>query len=158
MSTYVREKVLRIPFEKLFKICSISDWFTSDDLDDMSWLLEKKFPNEFEYATVGKFQISPTEDEFIDFVLEYEWDSCCEVLEYEWDSCCEDFGKVRDLYNIEKENFLPVFQRLNPDFTLENMDNVKVVEFCWYNGCEAPNYYDVEDDDFYKEIKREDIK
>lgn len=147
MSTYVREKVLRIPFEKLFKICSISDWFTSDDLDDMSWLLEKKFPNEFEYATVGKFQISPTEDEFIDFVLEYEWDSCC-----------EDFGKVRDLYNIEKENFLPVFQRLNPDFTLENIDNVKVVEFCWYNGCEAPNYYDVEDDDFYKEIKREDIK
>lgn len=147
MSTYVREKVLRIPFEKLFKICSISDWFTSDDLDDMSWFLEKKFPNEFEYATVGKFQISPTEDVFIDFVLEYEWDSFC-----------GDFGKVRDLYNIEKENFLPVFQRLNPDFTLENMDNVKVVEFCWYNGCEAPNYYDVEDDDFYKEIKREDIK
>lgn len=147
MSTYVREKVLRIPFEKLFKICSISDWFTSDDLDDMSWLLEKKFPNEFEYATVGKFQISPAEDEFIDFVLEYEWDSFC-----------GDFGKVRDLYNIEKENFLPVFQRLNPDFTLENMDNVKVVEFCWYNSCEAPNYYDVEDDDFYKEIKREDIK
>jgi hypothetical protein len=146
MSTYVREKVLRIPFEKLFKICSISDWFTSDDLDDMSWLLEKKFPNEFEYATVGKFQISPAEDEFIDFVLEYEWDSFC-----------GDFGKVRDLYNIEKENFLPVFQRLNPDFTLENMDNVKVVEFCWYNCCEAPNYYDVEDD-FYKEIKREDIK
>lgn len=145
MSTYVREKVLRIPFEKLFKICSISDWFTSDDLDDMSWLLEKKFPNEFEYATVGKFQISPAEDEFIDFVLEYEWDSFC-----------GDFGKVRDLYNIEKENFLPVFQRLNPDFTLENMDNVKVVEFCWYNCCEAPNYYD--DDDFYKEIKREDIK
>nr|DAT91259.1 MAG TPA: hypothetical protein [Caudoviricetes sp.] len=147
MSTYVREKVLRIPFEKLFKRCSISDWFTSDDLDDMSWLLEKKFPNEFEYATVGKFQTSPTEDEFIDFVLEYEWDSFC-----------GDFGKVRDLYNIEKENFLPVFQRLNPDFTLENMDNVKVVEFCWYNCCEAPNYYDVEDDDFYKEIKREDIK
>lgn len=146
MSTYVREKVLRIPFEKLFKTCSISDWFTSDDLDDMSWLLEKKFPNEFEYATVGKFQISPAEDEFIDFVLEYEWDSFC-----------GDFGKVRDLYNIEKENFLPVFQRLNPDFTLENMDNVKVVEFCWYNCCEAPNYYDVEDD-FYKEIKREDIK
>ena len=146
MSTYVREKVLRIPFEKLFKICSISDQFTSDDLDDMSWLLEKKFPNEFEYATVGKFQISPAEDEFIDFVLEYEWDSFC-----------GDFGKVRDLYNIEKENFLPVFQRLNPDFTLENMDNVKVVEFCWYNCCEAPNYYDVEDD-FYKEIKREDIK
>lgn len=33
--------------------------------------------------------------------------------------------------------------------------------FCkWYvsyNGCEAPNYYDVEDDDFYKEIKMEDI-
>lgn len=152
MSTYVREKVLRIPFEELFKICSISDWFTSDDLDDMSWLidvswlLEKKFPNEFEYATVSKFQISPTEDEFIDFVLEYEWDSFC-----------GDFGKVRGLYDIEKENFLPVFQRLNPDFTLENIDNVKVVEFCWYNCSEAPNYYDAEDDDFYKEIKMEDI-
>ena len=36
------------------------------------------------------------------------------------------------------------------------MDDVKVVEFCWYNGSEAPNYYDAEDD-FYKEIKMEDI-
>lgn len=146
MSTYVREKVLRIPFEKLFKRCSISDWFTSDDLDDMSWLLEKKFPNEFEYATVGKFQTSPAEDEYIDFVIEYESDSCC-----------GDFGKVRDLYDTEKENFLPVFQHLNPYLTLENMGDVKVVEFCWYNCSEAPNYYDAEDDDFYKEIKMEDI-
>lgn len=143
MSTYVREKVLRIPFGEMFERSSISDWFNSDDsddLDDMLELLEKKFPNEFEYATIGKFQVSPTEDKYIDFVLEYEWDGCF-----------GDFGKVRNLYVTEKENFLPVFQRLNPDFTIENMGNVRVVEFCWYNCCEAPSYYD--DDGFYKEIK-----
>jgi hypothetical protein len=32
------------------------------------------------------------------------------------------------------------------------MDDVRLVEFCWYNCSEAPDYYDEENDDFYKEV------
>ena len=49
----------------------------------------------------------------------------------------------------EKEKFRPVFQRIDPDI---NMDYVRLVEFCWYNGCEAPDYYDPQEDPFYKEL------
>ena len=147
MSTYVREKVLRIPLKKLFDEYLISGWLTINNTDDVSEVLEKNFPNEFKHATVGKFQIAPTEENYIDFVLEYNQNSYC-----------GEFGKIRNLYNTEKENFLPIFQRLISILTLEDMNAVKVVEFCWYNNCEAPNFYDTEDDDFYKEITTEDIR
>ena len=72
MSTYVREKVLRIPLEKL----NLS--FTDDEMDDLGWAIEERFPDIFDYAEVGKFQCAPTEERFIDFVLDYEYDACGE--------------------------------------------------------------------------------
>ena len=32
------------------------------------------------------------------------------------------------------------------------MDFVRLVEYCWYNGGEAPSYYDTTEDPFYKEL------
>lgn len=29
---------------------------------------------------------------------------------------------------------------------------IPIVEFCWYNGCEAPDYYDDTKDSFYEKI------
>lgn len=131
MSTYVREKVLRIPLDKL----NLS--FTDDEMDDLGWAIEERFPDIFEYAEVGKFQCSPTEEPFIDFVLDYEYDADGE------------YGKTRALTEREKEKYLPMFQKIDPDV---NMDFVRLVEFCWYNGCEAPGYYDEVNDSFYDEV------
>ena len=139
MSTYVREKVLRIPVERLNMdyIKNILAEKYNDYEDDFSYYLESEFPDIFDYATVGKFQTSPTEEPFIDYVLEYEWDADGE------------YGKTRALTDNEKRKYLSVFQKIDPNI---NMDYVRLVDFCWYDCCEAPNYYDNTNDSFYNEI------
>ncbi len=131
MSTYVREKVLRIPLEKLNLA------FADEEMDDLGWFIEERFPEIFSYGDEGKFQLAPTETPFIDLVLEYEYDACGE------------YGKTRALTEREKEKYRPMFQKIDPEV---NMDFVRLVEFCWYNGCEAPDYYDDVDDSFYDEV------
>ena len=141
MSTYVREKVLRIPMERIdtsYIENIIAEKYPNEDCkDDFSWYLESVFPDVFDYATVGKFQIAPTESSFFDYVLEYEWDADGE------------YGKTRALYESEKAKYLPVFQKIDPNV---DMDFVRLVEFCWYNCCEADDYYDDVNDSFYDEV------
>ena len=141
MSTYVREKVLRIPMDKIdlsFITQQMQMKHPEDDLDDdFTYYLEDTFPSLFDYGKENMFQIAPTEDSFIDYLLEKEWD------------CEGSYGKVRDLYDSEKEKFKPIFQQLDPYI---NMDYVRLVEFCWYNGGDAPSYYDLTKDPFYKEL------
>ena len=141
MSTYVREKVLRIPVSKLnFDTITnhlLENHSVEDVEDDLFWCLEQDYPDLFDYAEIGKFQMSPTESPFIDYVLDYESDAE------------GSFGKIRFLYDSEKKKYLEKFKMLDPNV---NMDDVHLVEFCWYNGCEAPDYYDDEEDDFYDEV------
>ena len=139
MSTYVREKVLRVPIERvdLHYVKSILAQKYDDYEDDFIWYLEQEFSDVFEYATVGKFQTSPTERPFFDYVLEYEYDADGE------------YGKTRALTSNEKRKYLPVFQKIDPSI---NMDWVRLVEYCWYNGTEAPDYYDHMNDPFYDEV------
>ena len=141
MSTYVREKVLRIPEDKInFEhiIEKIQNKHPDEDVrDDLREYLEFDIPELFGYGERNKFQTSPTRTKFIDYVLDYEWD------------CEGEYGKVRELYDSEKEKFLGIFQKIDPEV---DMNHVHLVEFCWYNGCEAPDYYDPMEDPFYKEI------
>lgn len=140
MSDYVREKVLRIPMDKL-DLSNIKNVIASKEADyedDFQWYLESFFPELFSYATSGMFQLAPTEEQFIDYVLEYEYDSSY-----------GDWGMTRSLYSSEKEKYKHVFQQLDSNV---NMDDVRLVEFCWYNCCEAPSYYDDTTDEFYQEV------
>lgn len=141
MSTYVREKVLRVPVERInlnyIKDIIAQKYPNEDHEDDFSWYLESALPDVFDYATIGKFQTSPTEEPFFDYVLDYEYDANGE------------YGKTRALTDNEKRKYLPVFQKIDPDI---NMDLVRLVEFCWYNGTEAPDYYDHMNDKFYDEV------
>ena len=141
MSTYVREKVLRVPrhrmnFAHIARI--LEEKFPNEDImDDLEFYIESALPDLFDYATVGKFQISPTEENYIDYVLEYEWDADGE------------YGKTRALYESEKAKYEHIFSQIDPDI---NMDLVRLVEFCWYNATEAPDYYDDTKDSFYDEV------
>ena len=139
MSTYVREKVLRIPVSQV-DYSSIRDQLLlkyADPYDDLEYYLEEEYPHLFEYATVGKFQMSPTVERYLDYVLEYEWD------------CDGSWGKVRDLTDAEREKYAPIFQQIDKNI---DMNYVKLVEFCWYNSTEAPDYYDIIKDSFYEEV------
>lgn len=141
MSTYVREKVLRVPMDKIdlsLIINGIKEKFPNEDIDDdFTFYLEAAFPDLFDYATIGKFQCSPTETPFIDYMLDHEYDASGE------------FGKTRALSESEKAKYLPVFQKIDPNI---DMNFVRLVEFCWYNGCEADDYYDEVNDSFYDEV------
>lgn len=131
MSTYVREKVLRIPYEKTGLQKRFANCGEARDF------LEENHADLFDYATVGKFQFAPTESDFIDYVIDYEYDAYGE------------FGKVRELYSSEFNKYARIFAQIMPD---AEFSAIRLVEFCWYNGCEAPDYYNAEDDDFYNEI------
>ena len=139
MSTYVREKVLRIPFNKLNMgdINNVLAQKYEDYEDDYSFYLENAFPDIFSYGTKHKFQIAPTVEGFIDYVLEKEWDANGE------------YGITRALTDNEKEKYRPKFAQIDPNI---NMDFVRLVDFCWYNSCEAPDYYDETNNPFYNEV------
>ena len=139
MSTYVREKVLRIPMERLnmSHINNVLAEKYEDYEDDYSFYLEYAFPDIFAYGERHKFQIAPTTESFIDYVLERDWYADGE------------YGKTRALTDNEKEKYRPMFAQIDPDV---NMDYVRLVDFCWYNCCEAPDYYDDTNDSFYDEV------
>jgi len=134
MSDYHREKVLRIPFEDLgLNPASFTVAGTE---------LHKTFGDLFYWSgqRVGKFDVAPTTEYFIDFVLEESYGDECG----EW-------GKVRALTVNEKNKYTDVFRRINPNV---DMDKVHLVEFCWYNCSEAPGYYSIDKnkDPFYEEV------
>ena len=133
MSTYVREKVLRVPFDKYKEHFR----FEIADPDDIPWSIEHAHPDLWGYRDIGKFQFAPTETLYVDYVLDYEYD------------CDGEYGKVRELYSSEKAKYLPKFLDI---FSHINMNDVKLVEFCWYNGCDDPDYYEPMNDPFYQEV------
>ena len=49
--------------------------------------------------------------------------------------------KARILWYNEEEEYLPVFQKQFPGFTLEQMDEVHYCECKWYDATEAPYCY-----------------
>ena len=126
MSDYRKEKVLRIPIEK----CGINK--------HMARALEGNHPDLFNMCADRYFQIAPTEGDFIDYVLKSEIDDGY-----------GEYGKVRELTFNEKVKYLPVFQQIIPNV---NMNDVRLVEYCWYDCSEAPDYYDEADDPFYSEV------
>lgn len=134
MSDYCRMKVLRVPFEE----CNLG---SPNDYDDIGYDLYEKLGGELYYwggKHEGKFDYAPTVKPFMDFVLEHEYDAGY-----------GDWGKTRELYESEKLKYIEVFKKLNQNI---DMDKVRLVEFCWYNSSEAPDYYDPAEDDFYSEI------
>lgn len=127
MSDYVKKKVLRVPITEK-ELCV-------KDFDE----LEKLFPILFDWKKdTRKFEIAPTIKKFLDFVLEYEYGADC-----------GEYGKVRELRLSEQVRFRPLFAEVFPTVV---MDNVRVVEYCWYNCSEAPDYYANENDKFYDEV------
>lgn len=136
MSCYCKMKVLRIPYKP-------EAWGWKDpDPGDFSWdwdYVEKHFSEDVfnpYRREVHTFTFAPTESAFVDYILEYDGDSDGE------------YGKVRELYDSEKDKYRDIFQQLG---TID-MNKVRLVEFCWYNATEAPDYYDIESDPFYDPV------
>ena len=139
MCDYSSQKVLRIPIGKLDPNSLVGRLVNIEDLEDsLGYCLAGCYPHLFNYATVGMFQVAPTEYPcYIDYVLGDGYDEYGEYV------------KTRSLYDSEKSKYFSEFQKIDLNI---NMDYVRLVEFCWHIGTYAPYYYDDEHDDFYDEV------
>ena len=137
MSDYVRTKAIRyLPNEgDLLAVGAVGDF----------WVLEESFPEEYRKYNAGNtkkagyFELTDTsERDYIDFVLEYSYGDEC-----------GDFGKVRHLTSTELAKAVKLFSKLFPN---PNPANFRLVDYCYYNCCEPDDYFDPEEDEFYKEV------
>ena len=131
MSTYTLEKVVRFKIEesRFLELLNVEDIW---DLETHAY---------FGNGVVDKFQIAPTEDFFVDFVLNV-------------DSGNGDYGRTRELTSKEFEKYVKIFRSIIPESEPIPYNKLRLVEFCWYDASEAPNYFNefTYHDDFYDEV------
>lgn len=143
MSDYCRMKVVR------YKL-------TNDDLEHFGvkdgYELRDKFEKFLEpycEETKKNFVHAMTESpNFLDFVLIDE-------------EGYGDYGKTRKLSEKETGKYFTILanqfkemdmSRGNIHQWLPNQNNFRVVDFCWYDCSEAPDYFDEDGDPFYDEV------
>ena len=130
MSDYCRNLVLRYPI-------------TEEEAEQLEEVLNKSKLGH--HLKGGYFETCGATDN--DYNYKYFLDY---VVHSTYGDECGDFGKIRKLHQVEFETFAPLFKLLIPDI---DMSKVKVVDYCWYNCCEPPAYYDEIGDPFYQPLK-----
>lgn len=60
-----------------------------------------------------------------------------------------EVGRARMPSVREIRSVYPKFQRF---YRPDEMDQLRVVEYCYYNSCEPGDYYDPSNDKFYDEV------
>ena len=130
MSDYERNKALRLPLEKY-------------GYEEDPHKIESENPAAFNrrYGVDEKFfEVVGTDNgkHYLDYVLESDYGADA-----------GDFSKSRALSKREKYKYLGTFQQLIPNV---NMDDVRLVEYCWYNCSEPMDIYNETTDPFYEEV------
>ena len=131
MSTYVYKKAVRyrIPEDKLE---SFKDGYGCIDVWDKS--LTKK------YGLGDKFEFDGGLN-FDTHEYEYYLDKVGEEI---WDEISGDFTHSRLLSEKEVTHHLKEFQKFDPN--IKDSD-LRAVEYCYYNGVDAPACYDIINDE-----------
>lgn len=127
MSDYSRSKVIRL--KASLEELGVSDIY--DVEDKYPELFTKECYTEYKKNEKPYFEIAPTEEPFIDYVLFHSYGEEC-----------GDWGNARYLSEEELNKFLPLFQQILPTVTPEQL---RYVDYCFYNCTEAPDYFDEED-------------
>ena len=132
MSDYVRKKQVLYPVTK-----ELLKKLNCDDIYD----LEEKFPARSKFEAEGFIDYSGTKN--YNQYLAYELDS-----DYGTES--GEFGRARFLKPAEQEKYKKIFSDVIPE-DLIDPSLFKYVDYCYYNCCEADDYY-VKKDSFEEEI------
>ncbi len=122
MSCWREQTVLRLP-AKAIGIQTMEEWyrFEREYEDRMDW-------EEGGFApSLCTYKRGP----FLDYILKDR----APVQRY---GCDYD---ARPLTPAEQKKYLPIFQRMFPGFTQEQMRDVHYCEYIWYDGTEAPYCY-----------------
>ena len=124
MSCWRKQVVLRMPAK------TVGIWF--------AWEWERFKEEYFEQFTWDEGDISPalcTKERgyFLDYILADE--APIDYTDGEFDPV------ARPLSAEEKTLYLPCFQKMFPQFSLREMEDVHLCAYVWYDGCDAPYCY-----------------
>ena len=129
MSDYVRRKVIRLPFpNNIFTECKTKDdWECEDYLKEKFGSIWGKERGKKKYLEIE----STDESYYLDYVF---------YSTYGEES--GEFGFVRLLNDKEFNKVKPIFD-LVTDYA---RDDLRLVDYCYYNGYDAPDYYDLSEE------------
>lgn len=101
------------------------------------WLKGKDKYDPNQRLDLGVFPnlVKSTPGPFLDYYLDEISPLTYEERSYHQGDC------ARPLTQEEKEKYLPLYQKLFPHFTLENMNDVHYCQYEWYDGAEAQYLY-----------------
>ena len=129
MSDYVRAKVIRYPLDDFYKKMKFDDEYELEEFF-------KKIDNNFGAysSTPNTFTLQNTYGNHKSHIhLDY-------ILNYEYGSDMGDYGIAYDLTEEQKEKWEEKFGKYLRDI---DKDRFRLVEYCYYNGCDCPDYYEV---------------
>jgi len=126
MSDYVHCKVIRLPFPKEI----LTQCETDDPWDCEDYLREKLGDLFNRNGNPKRFELEVTEKEYY-----IDW-----MYYHTYGEKSDDFGSARMLTNLELEIIKPYFDKLEVSYKDEDL---RRVEYCYYNGCECTDYYDI---------------
>ncbi len=129
MSDYVHNKVIRLPFpDEIINKCNANDAY------DCEPYLQKVLGDYWDNSEKNSFNLACTDERsYIDWVYYSTYGEGS-----------GDFGNSRMLTERELNTIKPYFNKLQIDY---NNDDLRVVEYCYYNCSEAPDYYDIKNID-----------
>ena len=131
MSDYVRKKCVRfkIPQNIIEELKNDYDWLVD--------LLLEKFQLKDSYGTENDFTINSGlnyENDEYEYFLDYQ-------LDYEY-GASGDFESVRLLTDTEFQKYSRIFAKY---FNEIGRDELRLVEYCYYNGVDEPSVYEFEE-------------
>ena len=135
MSDYVHKKAIRLPITESLMIRKIGFDDIEDFIEQVDQYINEKCPELYRFGNqIPYFETEVTDERsYIDFVLYYSYGKEC-----------GDWERASYLSDKEKEFFAPYFDMLGITF---EPNDLRKVDYCWYNCCEPPDCYDVGDND-----------
>lgn len=131
MSDYVMKKVVRYPIEKeIFDYYGITEeWDIVEKFQEIDNEFEE-FPHKNEIGFESTYDYDKNESKYyIDYVISYSYGGYS-----------DDFGISQLLTKEQQEKYRPMFEKYIPNF---DADKFRLVKFCYYNGVDCPDYYEV---------------
>lgn len=133
MSDYVHKKAIRLPItEPLIREIGFND--IEDFIEQFDQWVNEKCPELYHFCGTPHFGVCVTDERsYIDIVLYHSYGEEC-----------GDWEKASYLSDKEKDFFAPYFDKLGITF---DPNDLRKADYCWYNCCEPPDCYNVDDDD-----------
>lgn len=145
MSNYLHKKVIRLPLTpKIIQDLGFLD--EEDCLYNFEKYVKHTYPKMSKwYYEDGKWYYNSDKIPYFEITYTDNKNYLDLVLFYDYGTETGEWGNVSYLSEKEKVIFAYYFKKLAIEV---NPDDLRKVDFCWYNCSDPPDYYEVENSDW----------